>query len=222
MGDNGLTKNMINPPLQNPPAESFGPAAPVVPLPAPAAHRPMHTRRVVYESYIRDDKLFDLEGRLVDTKAYAYHEPYRGVRAAGDTLHEMVVRLTIGIDMVVREIHVSMPATPYPPCGQAQLNFAGLVGLSLARGWRKALDEKVGAVLGCTHVREMLAHMPTIGYQTLSGWSLRSAEGMQDVPLRAEGQPRFIDGCRGWASDGPVVAVLMPEHFRPRASEPDA
>jgi hypothetical protein len=166
---------------------------------------------VSYDSFAREDGLFDLEGRIVDTKAYAYHEPVRGHRQEGDVLHEMRVRLTIDTELVVQDLHVSIPSAPYPICPQTQERFRALIGLGLARGWRRAVDERMGGTHGCTHVRELLYQMPTLAFQSLGSWSLLGAEGLEDVAKRLSVQPRFIDGCHAWAADGPIVAVLFPE-----------
>ena len=196
-------------------ADLFPPPAPVASMPAAAPRRALHPRRIVYDSFARDDGLFDIEGRIIDTKAYRYEEPVRGVREPGDVVHEMWVRLTIDGEMTVRDIHVAIPGAPYPTCPEAQARFRTLLGLGLARGWRRAVDERTGGTLGCTHVREMLYQMPTVAYQSLGNWSLRTAEGFETIAERIAVQPRFIDGCHSWRADGPIVAVLFPEEAVP-------
>ena len=56
-------------------------------LSAPAPRRPLHNRTIVCEGFQREDRLFDIEARIVDTKAYAYTEPMRGHREPGDPVH---------------------------------------------------------------------------------------------------------------------------------------
>ncbi len=198
------------------PADLFPPPAPVAEISPPAPRRPLHTRRIVFDSFARDDGLFDIEGRIIDTKAYRYEEPVRGLREPGAVVHEMWARLTIDGDMIVHDIQVSIPGAPYPTCAEAQARFRSLVGLGLAKGWRRAVDERVGGTKGCTHVREMLAQMPTVAFQSLGNWSLNTAEGMETVASRVLVQPKFIDGCHSWAADGPIVAVMFPEDAVPR------
>ena len=203
------------------PAELFPPQAPVAAIAEPVARRALHSRRIVYDSFARDDGQFDLEGWLVDTKAYRYQEPVRGVREPGAVVHEMKVRLTIDGEMIVRDIQVSIPGAPYPTCPEAQARFASLIGLGLARGWRRAVDERVGGTQGCTHVREMLYQMPTIAFQALGSWSLRTAEGLEALADRVAVQPQFLDGCHSWAVDGPIVAVLFPDEAVARRDRRD-
>jgi hypothetical protein len=183
-------------------------------LPAPAPRRHLHTRTIVCEGYRRDDDLWDIEASIVDTKTYTYEEPDRGLRRPGDTVHHMAVRLTLDAEMVVRAIEVDMPATPYTTCLTAAPAYQGLVGKRVGLGWRKAVNECVGGVRGCTHVRELLFPMATVAFQTIGGWKEKESghEDMEGVPGNASGRPYFLDGCKSWAVDGPVVARLHPQY----------
>jgi hypothetical protein len=177
-------------------------------LSPPAPRRAMHARRIVCEGYRRDDGLWDIEARLIDTKAYATREPERGLRAAGDPVHDMLVRLTLDDAMIVRAIEVSMPAHPYGACLGAQPAFQSLVGCSVGPGWRKAVQARVGGVAGCTHLRELLFPMATVAFQTMQGWPEDKGD---DQPVRLNGEPgRVLDGCRAWDARGPMVATLYP------------
>jgi hypothetical protein len=184
--------------------------------PPPVSRRPLHTRNIVCDGFVRDDGLFDLEARILDTKAYRYTEPERGVREPGDPVHDMWVRLTVDAQMVVHAIEVAMPATPYGVCQGAKPNFQGLVGATIGGGWRKAVQQAVGSVRGCTHVRELLFPMATVAFQTIGGWRARSDDGPRPEPMHRGGRPYYIDGCHAWAADGEVVARLHPEHAVPR------
>ncbi|NLD67239.1 MAG: DUF2889 domain-containing protein [Limnobacter sp.] len=186
-------------------------------LPAPSARRHLHTRRVHCEGFLRDDGLWDIEGRIVDTKTYTYTEPFRGVREPGSEVHDMAVRLTIDDAMVVHAIAVDMPSVPYPTCPGAKPNFQGLVGACIARGWRRSVNEAVGGTQGCTHVRELLFPMATVAFQTVNGWAEDGPDGVCKSTLSENERPIFIDGCHSWAADGEVVATLYPR-FSTRAA----
>lgn len=185
-------------------------------LPPAAPRKPLHIRSIVCEGFHRDDGDFDIEARILDVKAYGYTEPFRGRRAPGDPVHDMTVRLTVSPDMQVRAIEVDMPETPYGTCQGARAAFQGLKGAHIGPGWRKAVNEAVGGVRGCTHVRELLFPMATVAFQTIGGWSSdepqTSAEQPREAPLRRSERPYFLDGCISWASDGEIVAQLHPEY----------
>ena len=55
-----------------------------MPLSSPVAREPIHTRRIECRGYRRADGLWDIEGHLVDTKAYAFMNRHRGEVKAGE------------------------------------------------------------------------------------------------------------------------------------------
>jgi len=177
-------------------------------LTPPAARRPMHTRRIVCEGYLRDDGLWDIEARLLDTKAYPTREAERGRRPAGSPVHDMAIRLTIDADMTVHGIEIAMPSHPYASCTGAPEAFQALVGCRIGPGWRKMIQERAGGVRGCTHLRELLMPMATVAFQTLHGWS---ADDGSDEPGRVDDDPgRVLNGCKAWDARGEMVARFYP------------
>jgi hypothetical protein len=117
-----------------------------------APRRHLHTRTIACEGYEREDGLFDIEARIVDTKTYAVTEPYRGLRQPGEHVHDMQLRLTLDRDMVVRDIEVATNHAPYDPCFTVAAAYKGLVGAKIGGGWRRAVNEAVGGTKGCTHL----------------------------------------------------------------------
>jgi len=178
-----------------------------MPLPEPAARRHLHTRTIRCEGYEREDGLYDIEAQIVDQKAYAVDEPIRGHRPAGAHVHDMQVRLTLDAAMTVRAIAVSTNHAPYDVCPSVAPGYQKLVGAKIGAGWRKAVAEAVGRTKGCTHVTELLMPMATVAFQTMGSWKQGPGEA-------AGAKPHFIDGCKAWAADGPVVKKLFPLHYR--------
>ena len=194
--------------------ETVRPGAP--PLPAAAPRRRMHTRRIHIDGYVRDDGLWDIEARIVDTKGYPYVEPYRGRREPGSHVHDMMIRLTLDEALRVQAVAVAMPETPYGACEGAAPSFQRLVGASVGSGWRRTVNEAVGGTNGCTHVRELLMPMATVAFQTIMGWPEADVAVQQVVRADPDSAPRFINGCHAWADDGEVVAELHPANYRPK------
>ncbi len=179
-------------------------------LPPPAPRRPVHTRSILCRSFWRDDGHFDIEGRFVDTRPFAYDSEFRGPCPAGAALHHMQLRLTIDRDRVIRALQSAMPGTPYAGCGEVQPALQRLVGASLGRGFRKTVAARLGGVEGCTHVRALLEAMAAAAVQGFA--SARhdphrpaGSEAVSVFPLDA-----LLDTCHGWRSDGPVVQRLRP------------
>jgi hypothetical protein len=183
-------------------------------LPPPAPRRHRHTRSISCEGYQREDGLWDIEARIVDTKPFRYKEQFRGLREPGEPVHDMALRLTIDNDMVVRDIEVAMLSFPYAPCNSVVPAFKALIGRKIGAGWRRAVQDCVGGVKGCTHLRELLLPVATVAFQTLGGWREDGEPVSRPDPDHKTKRPHFLDGCKAWASDGEIVATLYPHFHR--------
>ena len=188
-------------------------------LPSPAPRRHLHTRSILCEGFLRDDGLYDIEARIVDTKTYEAEEPFRGLRPAGAHVHDMSLRLTLDTAMVVRDIAVSTEHAPYDPCFTVAPAFRALVGTPIGAGWRKAVNAAVGGVKGCTHLKELLMPVATVAYQTMSGWP-RPREGAVGLKPLAKtdaspARPYFLDGCKAWDAGSEVTRRLYPLYYKP-------
>jgi hypothetical protein len=83
-----------------------------MPLPEPDPRQPIHTRSVECRGYRRRDGLWDIEGRLVDTKSYPFENSLRGEIPPGEPLHEMWLRLTVDDALLVRDAVAVTDAGP--------------------------------------------------------------------------------------------------------------
>ncbi len=190
-------------------------------LSSPAPRRHLHTRTIHCEGFQRDDGLWDIEARIIDRKTHNTVEPFRGPREAGAHVHDMQLRLTLDRDMVVKDIEVSTNEAPYDPCFTVAPAFKALIGAKVGGGWRRAVNEAVGGTKGCTHVKELLMPVATVAYQTMGSWpkeaDARGEAKPVALPGKAAAKPYFLDGCKAWSSDGPVVAKLYPMHHVKRS-----
>lgn len=177
-----------------------------MPLPAPTVSRtPKHTRRVHYQGFERADGLWDIEGELHDSKPFdAPHFHREGIRAAGEPIHHMWLRVTVTPQLVVQAIESSMDASPMPHCLDARTALQSMVGCSMARGWRQSIQQHLGGVAGCTHLRELLFNMATAAFQTVTAVFAQVEENQP---------PRHLGQCTGWAFDGPGVKAMFPQFY---------
>src|SRR6266581_7474704 len=131
--------------------------------------RLMHTRSVECNGYLRDDGLWEVEARLVDTKPYTQAaDRYRGELKPGDPVHDIRLRLAVDDRMTIREAQATMQATPYPTCIEVEPVLTRLVGENIGRGWREVVRRKIGRIEGCTHLSELLGPAVTTLFQTMS------------------------------------------------------
>ena len=179
----------------------------------PAPREAVHTRSIVCRSFRRGDDLFDIEGRFIDTRPFAYDSEFRGHCNAGAALHHMQVRLTVDRTRHIRALESAMPGTPYPSpggCSEVNANFQRLVGCSIGRGFRKMVAERLGGIEGCTHVRALLEAMAAAAVQCFASAAHAPRRPGQSEPVRIWRLDALLDTCHSYRSDGPVVQRLRP------------
>ena len=176
-----------------------------LPLPDPAPRRPMHTRRVTYHGFQRDDGLWDIEGELHDSKPFEWHLQGEGMIGAGEPVHHMHIRVTLDDTMTVKAIVASMDRFPHAPCAPAGDPLQRMVGARMGGGWRQTIERHLGGVQGCTHLRELLYNMATAAFQTMANEVFATPD---------DGRPPLHLGkCMGWDFNGPMVQRLHPVFF---------
>ena len=168
----------------------------------------MHTRRVTYRGFKREDGLWDIEGELHDSKPFDFDLRGEGHLAAGEPVHHMHIRVTFDETMVIRAIDVAMDAAPHGPCPQTLPGMQRMVGEVLGKGWRHTIQRHLGGIAGCTHLRELLFNLATAAMQTRVGSFAPSTDGRP---------PAHLGQCLSWDVKGPVVERLYPMFFQGRA-----
>ncbi len=185
-----------------------------MPLSKPDARKPLHKRTYDMQGFIREDGLWDIEGRIRDTKTYTYQNDFRGEMTPDDAIHDMSIRLTIDDGFVIHAIEVSMDGSPYEICSSVQPNFQNMVGARVGPGWRKIIRERLGGIHGCTHMVEMLSAMATVAYQTAySSKAQTGKEGRTAVSTEPGRKPRLLNSCHAYRADGPVAKKNFPEFY---------
>lgn len=182
-----------------------------MPLPTSQATRLLkHRRQIDVQVYSRDDGLWEVDARLTDVKTHDAPLP-AGTRPAGQPIHDMLLRIVVDRGLNIVAAGAESMAVPYPgDCDDHGSTYGRLVGLNLLRGFRGALRERVGGVLGCTHITELAQVLPTAVVQALAG---------EVIDTRGEGasaeRPFQLDRCHALRSDGPAVKTHYPRWFQP-------
>ncbi len=165
-----------------------------------AARRWLHRRTITIDGYERSDGCYDIEGHLLDIKGHDV-ETLLGTLPAGEAVHDMMLRLTVDRDLVIRDAQASMRARPYPgTCENIAPSYGCLKGLAIAPGLTREVRHRLGGVRGCTHLTEMVGVLATVAFQTRYG----------ALTADLTEKPPHLDGCHALATDGEVVAQFYP------------
>ena len=179
--------------------------------------RLLHTREVVCHGYRRADGLYDIEGRLRDLSVEGTWMIFHGLEA-GEAIHDMRLVLTIDTDLVIHRAEAFMDSTATPYCGPAAEVYGRLAGLKIGPGFRQAAKARVGGVIGCTHLTELLGPMGTTAMQTMFS-ELREAKRQRGgaFPEGPLPRPVVIDTCRAYRADSPATERIWPMERRTAA-----
>ena len=158
----------------------------------------IHNRDIQSRVWLLDDMFWEIEIRLLDTKGYDTRVGLDRELPAGDALHEMCIRLEVGLDQVIRRIDVAMPNTPFEFCPGVIRNFDNLVGENMAKGWNGLLSDRFSGAGGCRHLVDMLRSAATVLFQAMS----------YQHEFTPEQIPYWTDSCYAFQQDGEVMRKL--------------
>lgn len=183
----------------------------------PVSREELHHRSIDLRFFRRSDGLFEVEGRLVDTKSH----PFRRLLAEkaappGQHLHDITVCLVLDAELQVHAANAEMRATPFDICPGAADALQSLVGLRIGEGWNRRVRELLGGVASCTHIVELLGPMATTALQGMTPLRIDSRKDPgNDV------QRRFrVNSCYAFSAEREVVARLLPQLQRKKPDTP--
>jgi len=184
-----------------------------------------HQRNIDVSVYARSDGLWEVDARVRDIKTRDWPLA-SGLRPAGTPVHDMLLRLVIDRGMNVLESDAHSDWTPYPGyCDQYSDAYRRLVGLNLMRGFRRAVQERLGGTLGCTHLTELAQVLPTAVIQAFANEvhdvGDNAAAGAPTAGSAADDAPFQLDRCHALRRDAAAVALHYPRWYRrPIAQNP--
>lgn len=188
-----------------------------MPLTAPEEREEIHHRRISMKAYRRKDGLYDVESKLVDTKPFAFQRVTGDPVPAGNSLHDLSIRIVLDVNYTIRAVEASSDSTPFPMCRQAERTLSVLIGERVGRGWSRLVKERLRGAASCTHLAEMLIPLATTALQGIRGLN---QERLHEKA--SDGRPSKLDSCLAYATTGELVRMLWPEHHRSEPALPPA
>lgn len=177
--------------------------------PAPPTRRLLHRRTLQVEVVALGDGRWEACAELVDIKT-SDRTMIDGLRPAGTPIHQLGVRVVVDAALNVLEADSSSTWVPYSGhCEHHGNAYSALVGLNLARGFRRALSERLGGVRGCTHLTELAQVLPSAVIQGLVGETIDPSHSEDSAT-----PPFQLDRCHALRRDGDVVRMHYPRWAR--------
>jgi DUF2889 family protein len=163
---------------------------------------PLHTRTIRMDAVRVSESELEVTGHLVDDRPEP--EDWFGV-PSGLVIHDMRVTLRVRHpDLVITAASAAMARHPYTICPDAIAPLERLVGLSVAQGFTRAVNERLGRAHGCAHLTALIHALAPV---------VRQAAG---VAFRGTGQAPdpshdlwFVNTCQAWREHGPLHTRLV-------------
>jgi hypothetical protein len=162
---------------------------------------PVHVRTIRVEAFRSGESELEMAATLVDER------PPGAVRWFGSepppVVHDM--RLVVRVrypDLVVTAVGGDMASHPYHICREALPPLQRLVGMSVARGFTRAINERFGREHGCAHLTALIHALAPVVRQAAGAAFRHGSE-------RADGAaPWWVNTCQAWREDGPLHRLL--------------
>ncbi len=170
---------------------------------------PTHRRTIVIESFDTDDSYL-LRASLTDERPWADGEEL--IR----DVHAMTLDVTVDRrSFIVTDANAEMTRTPHMECTAIEPAFRNLIGLSVTRGFNRAVQERLGRQRGCTHLEFLARAIGPAVIQTMASASSRraGAAGISRT-VKEDSDSWLTNTCHLWA-EGSIGATKIREGWRP-------
>lgn len=164
---------------------------------------PQHRRVIDTQGFLRSDGLWEIEGSLIDTKAYVLPLADRQDADVGEYLHHMVFTLVVDNKMVIRAAQARTLAAPYQDCGDAAQVYEELEGIRIRSGWMDEVKQQIATVRRCTHLTEMLPILATAAFQTIWGYDIK-----HNPNSVIDRRSVIENSCHGYRPDGRAANIF--------------
>jgi hypothetical protein len=170
--------------------------------PAERTRVPLHRRSIVVDAFVTDDPdVIEVVGSFCDERPWITPPDQDVIHRMTLTLHVELSSLTIvGADAQMHDF-------PHIECPQIAPSFAGLVGLSIAKGYNKEVQRRFIGVSGCTHLEFLARAMGPAVIQAAA--SRRAQQRILDGDVQRPQVTGYMKNtCHVWADDGPAIAKI--------------
>lgn len=174
--------------------------------------RIVHVRCITCSAYKRSDGCWDIEARLIDNKPSGFYSPERGNISSAEALHEMLIRVTVNMDLLIVDAIAETVHSPYLVCGSVNNSYRQLIGLQIGPGFVKLVRRLFHGINGCAHINELIPQIATTAYQVLWGDPVSiGATGVLPGDLNSHSP---VNGCHALRAEGEVIKKYFPAFYQ--------
>jgi cytidylate kinase len=171
--------------------------------------RNFFTRNISIDAYEGGPDSFIIRGTLKDDRRLPFRQYLSGEMREPGTIHHMTVEMEISLpELVILSAKCSMPSVPNEDCCEISGCVDRVIGLSIKRGFTRAVRDLLGGNKGCLHITQLVLTMGSAAAQAL--WAFNSSRAAAERKVRSKDldEAMLINSCWLWRPDGPYAAKL--------------
>jgi len=175
------------------PASASSPTLDELRPPPGSGEHPVHRRTITLEVFLRDDH-FAVIGTLADQR------PWASGGYSPRELHGMELGIVVRrADLLIVDAQATMHTFPHAECTAIEPHFRDLVGLSVARGYTSAVQERFGRERGCSHLEFLARALGPAVIQATTSSAAWQTEQSGVYPNSSEAGLSFLTNtCHVW------------------------
>jgi Protein of unknown function (DUF2889) len=171
-------------------------------------------------------QVFEREGFHVVIGTLHDRRPWASGRVGPSDVHQMELGIVVRCaDLVIVDAAATMGHFPHPECSSIEGSFSELIGLSVARGYTRAVQDRFGRERGCSHLEFLARALGPVVIQAITAAGARRMEnGEPDVltggggVLTGGGMEWLANTCHIWSEDG-IGMQKLAANWRPGKGE---
>jgi hypothetical protein len=164
--------------------------------PAGTEELPVHRRTIDIEVFVREE-YFVVIGTLADVRPWASGE--LGPRE----LHRMELAIVVRrADLMITDAVADMKTFPHAECTDIEPKFSELIGVSVARGYTSAVQERFGRERGCSHLEFLARAVGPAVVQSVTSAAAQQFEKGDGYPGGERALGFLTNTCHVFIEDG--------------------
>jgi hypothetical protein len=183
------------------PGATGAPASPTLAelRPAPGADEAALLRRTI------DMHVFERDGYHVVIGSLHDQRPWASGQVGPRHVHHMELGIVVRCaDLIIVDAAATMDRFPHPECTNIESAFSELIGMSVARGYTRAVQDRFGRQRGCSHLEFLARALGPVVIQAMTAAAARrmEEEGADAVVGTGGGLEWLTNTCHIWSEDG--------------------
>jgi Protein of unknown function (DUF2889) len=198
-------------------AEEGGPRPPTLAELRPAAG----SAEVALLRRTIDMHVFERDGYHVVVGSLHDQRPWASGAVGPRDVHHMELGIVVRCaDLIIVDAAATMGRFPHPECTSIEDTFSELIGMSVARGYTRAVQDRFGRERGCSHLEFLARALGPVVIQAITAAGARRMEnGTADVLTGTGGGMEWLTNtCHIWSEDGIGMQKLAAQ-WRPGKGE---